>query len=309
MKKLILFVMAIMVVLPTFSACSSVPDNVGRNSVTDTPSPAGNITSQKNDSSTLNPLYENPEPSPTDEGVSNSIADTVNVSDNITSALPNGVVFETSDGSQTPSADIATQLGYAGDYQDFKELCELLELDKPSIERSLIDFRSYIIEQPECFVYGLNTSDDIETILQILKEPYYPIMEGAEPTYIELYYDYGGTHWQVSLRYEVAGIVFTSTTAHRNSTKTKDVINNVEASGQWQPDLLIDEGDFRIYYYNPNNPDDPDLVSYDKGIPRKAIHFAVDISGTCVVVTVFYAADTQSAVDGLLAFSYDSLLF
>jgi len=161
----------------------------------------------------------------------------------------------------------------------------------------------------------------LELLAQLLKKPYFPVIENADPISVGLYYTFGTTHplyninpgdrliddhWQVGLHYEISGAEYSFSMSENQSA---DIIQEYERSEYHDIELIKDYGDIRVYSQTPRNDDwiNKDWL-LDGGNPELLKLFGLDVRGLWVSVTVYGFADVQSAVDGIMAFEFSGLI-
>ena len=220
-----------------------------------------------------------------------------------------------------PSGEMPHQIGFYGDYAALMELIALRDQSEEVIERNIGELQESYFQHPNGYFVNFYSSinaekrADLELILHLFQQPYYPVVQNAEPTTIELYYTFYNIigydmpregdvddHWQMSFRYEIGDIVYSFGVS---STLSEVVMQQFDVNGYWEIEPLLDENGIKVFSQTSTHPD---AVFYNNGIAEPAFIFGMDVRGMWVSAIVFGAEDMQSALDGILAFEFKELL-
>ena len=220
-----------------------------------------------------------------------------------------------------PSGEIPHQIGFYGDYATLMELIALREQSEEVIERNIGELQESYFQHPNGYFVNFYSSinaekrADLELILHLFQQPYYPVVQDAEPITIELYYifynimgydtpreDDVNDHWQMSFRYEIGDIVYSFGVS---STLSEVVMQQFDVNGYWELEPLLDENGIKVFSQTSTHPD---AAFYNNGVAESAFVFGMDVRGMWVSAIVFGAEDMQSALDGILAFEFKPLM-
>jgi len=180
------------------------------------------------------------------------------------------------------------QIDFRGGYELIEEFILMLEKDDTEIEKYLIKHNYH--------ANRINTKKDMEEFLTMISETYFPLMEKAKVTYINVY-----TEWNdIAISCEsIDGIIYN----YRIST----ILNTAEEEFQsarpqikrkYSENLNKKADDIKIYAYEKSRSEkDPKSKDYDP----VSQSFFMDVRGASVGVRVWEDGepDFSAAVDAL----------
>jgi hypothetical protein len=167
----------------------------------------------------------------------------------------------------------------------FESLLELHTL----LEQSDETITEYLSSHPDYSMNGLLTRLDIESLFALIDKSQFPFMEGVRDYEVLVVPEAK----RVYSRFVVDGIEYGFTSEYFENLQ--DIIAYEEAEDNIE--LLHTEDNISLYFLTSHaNPDD------------NLFPFIMDIRGVYVHVLVRNAGDLQTAVDGILAFGFGSLI-
>ena len=196
----------------------------------------------------------------------------------------------------TPSAE--EEPGYMlflyDGFGGLQELYALLTQDDNNIEE-------YLYNHSDLIMNGFRTRADIENLFNVINKLYFPFMEGTEATEATdtiIYLESG----HVSVRYEVEGITYTFILNANANWGLDPIPTAEEIIDNWNEqdgllELLKDEDEISIYLWTP-----PDDVNYGSA------RFIMNVKGVYTIVNVRNVDNLQTAIDGIFAFTFSSLM-
>ena len=175
-----------------------------------------------------------------------------------------------------------SMLVFTNAYESLLDLHNLLKQSDESIEEYLNNHSDYSMNR-------LLTRADIESLFALIDKSQFPFMEGVRVDEVLVVSEAE----RVYSRFVVDGIVygFTSMLTER----VQDIIPIEEADGRIE--LLHTMDNISLYYLKSHDDPNDDLLP-----------FIMDVRGVYVHVLVKGANDLQTAIDGISAFGFGSLI-
>ena len=167
-------------------------------------------------------------------------------------------------------------------FESLLELHTLLEQGDESITEYLSNHSDYSMN-------GLLTRADIESLFVLINKSQFPFMENVRDYEVLVVPEAE----RVYSRFVVGGIAYGFTSEREYNVQ--EIITVEKAEGRIE--LLHATDDISLYYLKSHDFPDDDLIP-----------FIMDVRGVYVHVLVKGADDLQSAVDGILAFEFGSLI-